>query len=226
LDTVPRNTIAASLVPSPCVNVRPVVCAKVRLPWLTDTENSTSPPATSTSLALIPVMDSNVLSSTDFAPGTVSTGASFTAETVMPIVLLSVSLHPTGVALIINTDIERIAAVEVGGAPVVDRGQRRITFAIVPVNTIDASLVPSPVVNVRPVVCARLIVPPDNRHRDLHRTRAASTSATLMPVIAFAVSSVADCAPGTVSTGKSLTAKTVMAIDLLSVFAPPEPVLP
>ena len=84
--------MVASLVPSPVVNVRPVVCAKVIRPWATDIVIFTALLAASTSATLIPVIESSVSSLTDFAPGTVSTGASFTALTV--IVTVPVSLWP------------------------------------------------------------------------------------------------------------------------------------
>ena len=54
----------------------------------------------------------------------------------------------------------------------------------------------------------------------------ASTSAMLKPVMTFAVSSLVLCEAGTVLTGASLTAVTVMATVSLSVNAPPLPVLP
>ena len=97
------------------------------------------------------------------------------------------------------------------------------TFATVPVNVMAASLVPSPTVNVRPVVCARVIRPWATDIVIFTAPVAASTSATLMPVIDCSVSSFTVCAPGTVSTGASLTAATVIATVPLSVFAPPEP---
>ena len=54
----------------------------------------------------------------------------------------------------------------------------------------------------------------------------ASASAMARPVMTLAVSSLVLCAPGTVLTGASLTALTVMTMVSVSVSVPPLPVLP
>ena len=96
----------------------------------------------------------------------------------------------------------------------------------VPVKTIFASFVPSPVVNVRPVSVDNVIVPLVTDKVTLAEDDAISTSVKEMPVMARDVSSFTDCAPGTVKIGASLTGLTLMAIVLAFVKAPPAPVLP
>ncbi len=103
--------------------------------------------------------------------------------------------------------------------------------AAVPVKVIDASAVPSPVANDKPVVPDRVRLPCATPSVTV--SVAASTSLT---VIALAVavpnvmltSSVPDCAPGTTLTGASLTAVTlkVMVLGLWSVSTPPLAVPP
>ena len=104
-------------------------------------------------------------------------------------------------------------------------------LAMVAVKTIVASAVPSPVVNVSPVSCDKVIVPLFAARVTLTAPAAASTSLMLMrfplPLEKVRlVSSFVLCAPGTLFTGASLTALTVMATVSVSDSAPPEPVLP
>ena len=74
------NFIAESLVPSPTVNVRPVVWASDRQPWATDIVILIAPVAASTSATLVPVI--NVSSLKDLALGNVSADPSLIAATV------------------------------------------------------------------------------------------------------------------------------------------------
>ena len=104
-------------------------------------------------------------------------------------------------------------------------------FAIVPVKTMVASPVPSPVVKVRPAMPESVSVPLLEVSVTLTAPETASTSPMLiaLPLPAentSVVSSLVLCAMGTVLTGASLTALTVMLTVSLSVFAPPSPVFP
>ena len=92
---VPRKVIVASAVPSPAVKLRPVVPASVRLPLVTLSVTWLFAPAASRSAIEIwlPLADEKTLAVSSLvlcAPGTVLTGASLTAVTVM--LLLAVAL--------------------------------------------------------------------------------------------------------------------------------------
>ena len=93
-------------------------------------------------------------------PGTVLTGASLTALTVMVTVSVSESALPrAAVALVVGDDLQAGRAVEVGGGVNARPFRAALMLAIVPVKVIVASAVPSPAVNVRPVVPLSVIVP-------------------------------------------------------------------
>ena len=104
-----------------------------------------------------------------------------------------------------------------------------LTLDKVPVKTIVASAVPSPVVKVRPVMPERVIVPLLAVRVTLIAPEAASTSVMLirfpLPLEKTRlVSSLTLCAAGTLFTGASLTALTVMLTESVSLLAPPLPV--
>ena len=82
--------------------------------------------------------------------------------------------------------------------------------ASVPLNTIVASLVPVPVVNVRPVFEASEIVPLVTDSVTVSRPPLASTSETDRPGSAMGALAFVVCAAGTTSTGGLLTATSVM----------------
>ena len=104
-------------------------------------------------------------------------------------------------------------------------------LAIVPVKTMVVLFVPVPVVKVNPVVWAKLMVPFVTVRVTFSGLDPASTSLMLMalPLLEenmIEVSSLMVCALGTELIGASLTALTVIATVLVSLRAPPDPVLP
>ena len=108
---------------------------------------------------------------------------------------------------------------------------RLLMFARVPVKVMVASAVPSPTRNVSPAVDASVIVPLVPVSVTFIAAPPASTSLIVIrfPLAVSKVrteSSLTDCAPGTVLTGGSLTALTVMLTVSVSLLAPPVPVLP
>ena len=97
--TVPLNTIDASAVPSPVVNVRPTTPFSVRTPLVDVSVISRSAPPASISvieIALPPPLEnvSGLSSSTDCAIGMLLIGASSTALTVIATVWSSLSGPP------------------------------------------------------------------------------------------------------------------------------------
>src|SRR2546428_45419 len=106
-----------------------------------------------------------------------------------------------------------------------------LMLAIVPVKVIVASAVPSPEENVSPLVPGSVITPLVPVSVTCAELDPASTSLIeirlpLPDEKTRAVSSFVLCAAGTLLTGASLTALTVMATESVSLSAPPEPVLP
>jgi hypothetical protein len=104
-------------------------------------------------------------------------------------------------------------------------------FAIVPVNVIIASAIPSPAVKVRPLTPLSVSVP----CVDESVTRTVPPPASMSPMLikfplplenVSVASSLTDCGPGTEFTGASFTALTVIATLSVSESAPPSPVLP
>ena len=76
-----------------------------------------------------------------------------------------------------------------------------------------ASLVPSPTVNVRPVVCASVKRPIGDRHRDLHGTGGRIHIRHADPGDRQQRVFIDRLGAGTVSTGASLTAATVTSTE-------------
>ena len=114
------------------------------------------PAARVTSATVIPVIDKAYPRSTVLAPGNVSWGGLLTAPTLIAIDLLSVFAPPEPVLPWSSTlMVSVVGPVVVRGSQVIDRAKAAFTLATVPVKVMAASLVPSPTVNVRPVVCAR-----------------------------------------------------------------------
>ena len=96
--------------------------------------------------------------------------------------------------------------------------------ASVPLNTMVASAVPSPVVKVRPVCVGKVKVPWATESVTVSSPPLASTSETLRPEIERAVLAMADWAPGTTSTGASLTGVTVIVATASGEVRPVESV--
>ena len=85
---VPVKVIVVSALPSPLEKLRPAVLANVSVPLVTDrvTRSGLAPASTSLTLRALPLALENtrvVSSLTDCAAGTVCTGASLTAVTVI-----------------------------------------------------------------------------------------------------------------------------------------------
>ena len=103
--------------------------------------------------------------------------------------------------------------------------------AMLPVNTMLTSPMPSPVVKLRPVKPDRVNVPlttPSVTCR-LPLPASKSETATRLPLPdenTRAVSSLSNCPLGTVLMGASLMAFTEMATVSASLLGPPDPVLP
>ena len=104
-------------------------------------------------------------------------------------------------------------------------------FASVPVNVIEALLVPVPVLNESPLVPERVSVPLLTLKLTCSALPSESTSLTEIALLVAVektseVFSLTVCDPGTVFTGGWFTSLTVIATVLLAVCAPPPPVLP
>ena len=104
LATVPLSVMAASLMPSPLVMVKPAVPLSVRVPCSAHTVTVSEPLSTSATEIVLPLagLKTTVLSSaTTWVGGTVFTGASFTGFTVIVSVSVSDS-PPTSVEVMLS----------------------------------------------------------------------------------------------------------------------------
>ncbi|GJD54047.1 hypothetical protein OPKNFCMD_6827 [Methylobacterium crusticola] len=97
---VPLKVVAASAVPSPAAKVRPVIPASEKVPPVTAIETVRTPLSTSaTASALPPAVEKTraVSSAVTWAPGTATTGASFTGVTIT--ITVAVSVTPPAVTV-------------------------------------------------------------------------------------------------------------------------------
>ena len=106
-----------------------------------------------------------------------------------------------------------------------------LMLARVPVKIMLVSLLPLPVVKLRPAIPDSVKLPLATLRVSCIGAAAASTSitATVLPPATLntrLVSSLTFCAGGKTSAGPSLTALTVIATDVLTACAPPAPLLP
>src|SRR5215510_4759409 len=220
-------------VPLP-LTVRPDVPARVSVPLVAASVTWTLllPASTSAIEIALPLAVENVSVPSSlmvWAPGTVLTGASLTAFTVMATESLSLRAPPEPVlpwSLVVTVRLAAPLKLPVGANT---RPLRAVLMlARLPVTVTVA--VPLPL-TVRPEVPASVSTPLVAASVTWTLLLPASTSAIEM-ALPLAVenvsvpSSLMVCAPGTVLTGASLTAFTVMATESLSPRAPPEPVLP
>src|SRR5262247_4124590 len=220
-------------VPLP-LTVRPAVPARVSVPLVAASVTWTLllPASTSAIEMALPLAVENVSVPSSFmvwAPGTVLTGASLTAFTVMATESLSLRAPPEPVlpwSLVVTVRLAAPLKLLVGANT---RPLRAVLMlARLPVTVTVA--VPLPL-TVRPEVPASVSTPLVAAKVTWTLELPASTSAIEM-ALPLAVenvsvpSSLMVCAPGTVLTGASFTALTVMATESLSLRAPPEPVLP
>src|SRR5882724_6004307 len=220
-------------VPLP-LTVRPAVPARVSTPlvaasvtWTFELPASTSAMAMALPAAVLKVsVPSSFMA---WAAGTVFTGASLTALTVMATVSTSVWAPPEPVlprSLVVTV---RLAAPLKLPAGANTRPLRAVLMlARVPVTVTVPVQLPE---TVRPDVPARVSTPLVAASVTWTLLLPASTSAMEMALPAAVLkvsvpSSFMACATGTVFTGASFTALTVMATVSTSVWAPPEPVLP
>src|SRR5262252_9545368 len=220
-------------VPLP-LTVRPVVPARVSTPlvaakvtWTLELPASTS--AMEMALPLATLKVSVPSSFMVWAAGTVLTGASSTALTVMATESTSVSGPPEPVlpwSLVVTVRLAAPLKLPVGWNTKPLRAV--LMLARLPVTV----TVPVPLpLTVRPVVPARMSTPLVAASVTWTLLLPASTSAMEMalPLATLKVSvpsSFMVCAAGTLFTGASLTAFTVMATESTSLSGPPEPVLP
>src|SRR5882724_5567837 len=220
-------------VPLP-LTVRPAVPASVSTPLVAASVTWTfEPPASISALEMaLPLSLQNVSVPSSFmawATGTVFTGASFTALTVMATVSTSVLAPPEPVlpkSLVVTVRLALPLKLPVGWNT---RPLRAVLMlARLPVTV----TVPVPLPEtVRPAVPASVSTPLVAASVTWTLLLPASTSAiemALPPALenVSVPSSFMVWATGTVLTGASLTAFTVMATVSTSVWAPPEPVLP
>src|SRR5882724_6416745 len=220
-------------VPLP-LTVRPVVPARVSTPLVTASVTWTLPAPASTSAIemALPLATEKVSAPSSFmawAAGTVLTGASLTALTVMATVSTSLSGPPEPVlpwSLVVTVRLAEPLKLPVGW-------NTRPLMAVLMLARLPVTVtVPVPLpLTVRPVVPARVSTPLVTANVTWTLLAPASTSAIEMalPLAAEKVSepsSFMAWAAGTVFTGASFTAFTVMATVSRSLWAPPEPVLP
>src|SRR5215468_5795452 len=220
-------------VPLP-LTVRPVVPARVSTPLVAASVTWTllDPASTSAMEIAFPLALEKVSVPSSFmvwAAGTVLTGASFTELTVMATVSTSVSGPPEPVlpwSLVVTVRLAAPLKLAVGANT--RPFSAVLMLARLPVTVTVA--VPLPV-TVRPVVPAKVITPVVAAKVTCTLLEPASTSATEI-ALPFAVlkvsvpSSFMVWAAGTVLTGASFTALTVMVTESVSLSGPPEPVLP
>ena len=165
-------------------------------------------------------------------------GASLTGVMVISTVLVSVLAPPTPVLPWSSMVMMRDCSFPVPTVFVFAVGvnfsvaSAALIFALVPVNTILGSAVPSPVVNVRPVTVVIVIVPLGELPKSSVTFSSApksSGSATDMPVMAVLLESSATVsAAGALSAGASLVPEMLILKNLTTVFLPstPTPSLP
>src|SRR5882724_9205196 len=214
--------------------VRPAVPARVSTPLVAASVTWTLllPASTSAMEMALPAAAENVSVPSSFmacAAGTVLTGASFTALTVMATESVSPSAPPEPVlprSLVVTVRLALPLKLPVGW-------NTRPFNAVLMLARLPVTVtVPVPLPEtVRPAVPARVSTPLVAASVTWTFEPPASTSAMEMALPAAAEnvsvpSSFMACAAGTVLTGASFTALTVMATVSTSVWAPPEPVLP
>ena len=163
--SVPVKVMVPSPAPVPTVKVRPEVPERSSVPLVAVRVTCTglAPASTSLTESAVPADTENTSVPSRgmvCVPGTVFTGASFTAVTVMFSTSTSVRAPPRPVLARSSVPIWRLAeplklAVGVKTSP----SSAALMSAMAPVKTAFASAVPSPVVKVRPVVWLRLTVP-------------------------------------------------------------------
>ena len=237
LAAVPVKVIVLSAVPSPTVKLRPTSCASVKVPSLTARVICRSAPPTSRSLTEIrlPFRVEKTSEASSFmlcADGTVLSGASLTALTVMPTVSVSVNAPPEPVLPWSSVVSVRVTAPLKSAFGSNDMpSSAALMLAAVPVNVIVLSALPSPTVKLRPSVCARVKVP--SLTPSVTCRSAPPTSRSLTEIrLPFRMEKTSEpssstfCATGTVLSGASFTALTVMPTVSVSASAPPEPVFP
>ncbi|CAA9527959.1 MAG: hypothetical protein AVDCRST_MAG85-3412 [uncultured Solirubrobacteraceae bacterium] len=202
-------------VPPPLWFVSPATVDGVSLPCEAVRSTLTSsPPASASATLALSVL--GVSSSVVIDAGMVIDGASFSPVIVKAIVSVSVRGPPDPLwarssvrTVTVSTPLKSASGVYRSPSSFA------LTCATVPVKSTESPVTPFSVI----CPCSALTV-------TLTSSVPASTSATdgaPAPDSVLAVSSVVDCAPGTVFTGASLTALTPIETESLSLFAPPEP---